>query len=134
MDPHNNNPNEPRCTDQEQIFSNLENACLNIIDACDTIEMLCKSEESSSPTSKGWEGETSTSDGMASASDVKQADVKPKDPQPEPEMPTGDAVGECNNRILMTQRTHFDDCLECGFNLLEVSEELGITQSVLYRL
>ncbi|GFX01430.1 transposable element Tc1 transposase [Trichonephila clavipes] len=49
---------------------------------------------------------------------------------------------QCNNRIVMAQRKHFDDFLrgriigrlECGHTQLEVSEELGITQSVISRL
>ncbi|GFY05033.1 uncharacterized protein TNCV_561651 [Trichonephila clavipes] len=49
---------------------------------------------------------------------------------------------QCNNRIVMAQRKHFDDFLrgriigrlECGRIQLEVSEELGITQSVISRL
>ncbi|GFV78326.1 transposable element Tcb1 transposase [Trichonephila clavipes] len=49
---------------------------------------------------------------------------------------------QCNNRIVMAQRKHLDDFLrgrtigqlECGRNQLEVSEELGITQSVIFRL
>ncbi|GBM43381.1 hypothetical protein AVEN_264601-1 [Araneus ventricosus] len=49
---------------------------------------------------------------------------------------------QCNNRIVMAQRKHLDDFLrgriigrlECGRTLLEVSEELGITQSVISRL
>ncbi|GFT44275.1 transposable element Tcb1 transposase [Trichonephila clavipes] len=48
----------------------------------------------------------------------------------------------CNNRIVMAQRKHLDDFLrgriirrlECGRTQLEVSEELGITQSVISRL
>ncbi|GFW01117.1 uncharacterized protein TNCV_1763551 [Trichonephila clavipes] len=44
---------------------------------------------------------------------------------------------QCNNRIVMAQRKHLDDFLrgriigrlECGCSQLEVSEELGITQS-----
>ncbi|GFX95258.1 HTH_Tnp_Tc3_2 domain-containing protein [Trichonephila clavipes] len=44
---------------------------------------------------------------------------------------------QCNNRIVMAQRKHLDDFLrgriigrlECGRTQLEVSEELGITQS-----
>ncbi|GFW26191.1 transposable element Tcb1 transposase [Trichonephila clavipes] len=47
-----------------------------------------------------------------------------------------------NNRIVMTQRKHLDDFLrgsiigrlECGRTQLEVSEELGIAQSVISRL
>ncbi|GFT03941.1 HTH_Tnp_Tc3_2 domain-containing protein [Trichonephila clavipes] len=47
-----------------------------------------------------------------------------------------------NNRIVMAQRKHLDDFLsgriigrlECGRTQLEVSEELGITQSVISRL
>ncbi|GFV87843.1 uncharacterized protein TNCV_781251 [Trichonephila clavipes] len=46
------------------------------------------------------------------------------------------------NRIVMTQRKHLDNFLrgriigrlECGRTQLEVSEELGIDQSVIYRL
>ncbi|GFX41009.1 transposable element Tcb2 transposase [Trichonephila clavipes] len=49
---------------------------------------------------------------------------------------------QCNNRIFMTQRKHLNDCsrgriigrLKCGRNQLEVSEELGIAQSVISRL
>ncbi|GFT37956.1 transposable element Tcb1 transposase [Trichonephila clavipes] len=49
---------------------------------------------------------------------------------------------QCNNRIVMAQRKHLDDFLrgritgrlECGRTQLEVSEELGIVQSVLSRL
>ncbi|GFV09938.1 transposable element Tcb1 transposase [Trichonephila clavipes] len=49
---------------------------------------------------------------------------------------------QCNNRIVMAQRKHLDDFLrgriigrlECGRNQLKVSEELGITQSVISRL
>ncbi|GFV29560.1 uncharacterized protein TNCV_1340901 [Trichonephila clavipes] len=49
---------------------------------------------------------------------------------------------QCNNRLVMSQRKHLDDFLrgriigrlECGRTLLEVSEELGITQTVLSRL
>ncbi|GFX86277.1 uncharacterized protein TNCV_2561591 [Trichonephila clavipes] len=49
---------------------------------------------------------------------------------------------QCNNRIVMAQRKHLDDFLrgriigrmECGRNQLEVSEELGIAQSVISRL
>ncbi|GFX52499.1 HTH_Tnp_Tc3_2 domain-containing protein [Trichonephila clavipes] len=49
---------------------------------------------------------------------------------------------QCNNRILMAQRKHLDDFirgriigrLECGRTQLEVSEELGITQMVIFRL
>ncbi|GFU81863.1 HTH_Tnp_Tc3_2 domain-containing protein [Trichonephila clavipes] len=45
---------------------------------------------------------------------------------------------QCNNRIVMAQRKHLDDFLsgriigrlECGRTQLEVSEELGIVQSV----
>ncbi|GFT06520.1 transposable element Tcb1 transposase [Trichonephila clavipes] len=48
----------------------------------------------------------------------------------------------CNNRIVMAQRKHFDDFLrckiigrlECGRTQLEVSEKLGIAQSVISRL
>ncbi|GFV67104.1 transposable element Tcb2 transposase [Trichonephila clavipes] len=48
----------------------------------------------------------------------------------------------CNNRIVMAQREHLDDFLrgriigrlECGRTQMEVSEELGITQSVIPRL
>ncbi|GFV58562.1 transposable element Tcb1 transposase [Trichonephila clavipes] len=47
-----------------------------------------------------------------------------------------------NNCIVMAQRKHWDDFLrvriigrlECGSTQLEVSEELGIIQSVIYRL
>ncbi|GFW52431.1 transposable element Tcb1 transposase [Trichonephila clavipes] len=49
---------------------------------------------------------------------------------------------QCNNRIVMAQRKHLDDFLrgriigrlECRRTQLEVFEELGIAQSVLYRL
>ncbi|GFW76721.1 transposable element Tcb1 transposase [Trichonephila clavipes] len=49
---------------------------------------------------------------------------------------------QCNNRILIAQRKHLDDflrgriigLLECGRTQLKVSEELGITQSVISRL
>ncbi|GFX21575.1 transposable element Tcb1 transposase [Trichonephila clavipes] len=49
---------------------------------------------------------------------------------------------QCNNRIVMAQRKHLDEFLrgrvigrlECGRTQLEVSEELGITQSVISRL
>ncbi|GFW80754.1 uncharacterized protein TNCV_348571 [Trichonephila clavipes] len=49
---------------------------------------------------------------------------------------------QCNNRIVVAQWKHFDDFLrgriigrlECGSTQLEVSEELGITQSVISRL
>ncbi|GFU49065.1 transposable element Tcb1 transposase [Trichonephila clavipes] len=49
---------------------------------------------------------------------------------------------QCNNRIVMAQRKHLDDFLrgritkrlECGHTQLEVSEELGIAQSVISRL
>ncbi|GFU90107.1 HTH_Tnp_Tc3_2 domain-containing protein [Trichonephila clavipes] len=49
---------------------------------------------------------------------------------------------QCDNRIVMAQRKHLDDFLrdsiigrlECGRTQLEVSKELGITQSVIYRL
>ncbi|GBL98445.1 hypothetical protein AVEN_187772-1 [Araneus ventricosus] len=49
---------------------------------------------------------------------------------------------QCNNRIVMAQRKHLDDFLrgriigrlECGRTHLEVSEELGIVQSVISRL
>ncbi|GFT13369.1 transposable element Tcb1 transposase [Trichonephila clavipes] len=49
---------------------------------------------------------------------------------------------QCNNRIVMAQRKHLDDFLrgriigrlECGRTQLEVSEELGITLSVISRL
>ncbi|GFW80052.1 transposable element Tcb1 transposase [Trichonephila clavipes] len=48
----------------------------------------------------------------------------------------------CNNRIVMAQRNHLDDFLrsriigrlECGRTQMEVSEELGIAQSVISRL
>ncbi|GFX81355.1 HTH_Tnp_Tc3_2 domain-containing protein [Trichonephila clavipes] len=48
----------------------------------------------------------------------------------------------CNNRIVKAQRRHLDDFLrgriigrlECGRTQLEVSEELGIAQSVISRL
>ncbi|GFY23128.1 uncharacterized protein TNCV_3763681 [Trichonephila clavipes] len=44
---------------------------------------------------------------------------------------------QCNNHIVMAQRKHLDDfyvVVECGCTQLEVSEELGITQSVIFRL
>ncbi|GFW81982.1 HTH_Tnp_Tc3_2 domain-containing protein [Trichonephila clavipes] len=49
---------------------------------------------------------------------------------------------QCNNRIVIAQRKHLDDFLrdriirrlECGRTQLEVSEELGIAQSVISRL
>ncbi|GFU69896.1 transposable element Tcb1 transposase [Trichonephila clavipes] len=49
---------------------------------------------------------------------------------------------QCNNRIVMAQRKHLDDFLsgriigrlECGRTQLEVSKELGIAQSVIFRL
>ncbi|GFV13616.1 transposable element Tcb1 transposase [Trichonephila clavipes] len=49
---------------------------------------------------------------------------------------------QCNNRIVMAQRKHLGDFLcdriiarlECGRTQLEVSEELGIAQSVISRL
>ncbi|GFU05878.1 uncharacterized protein TNCV_3394651 [Trichonephila clavipes] len=49
---------------------------------------------------------------------------------------------QCNNHIVMAQRKHLDDFLrgriigrlECGRTQLEVSEELGIAQSVISRL
>ncbi|GFW89741.1 transposable element Tcb1 transposase [Trichonephila clavipes] len=49
---------------------------------------------------------------------------------------------QCNTRIVMAQRKHLDDFLrgkiigrlECGRTQLEVSEELGIAQSVISRL
>ncbi|GFX77048.1 transposable element Tcb1 transposase [Trichonephila clavipes] len=49
---------------------------------------------------------------------------------------------QCNNRIVMAQRKHLDGFLrariigrlECGRTQVEVSEELGITQSVISRL
>ncbi|GFX36508.1 HTH_Tnp_Tc3_2 domain-containing protein [Trichonephila clavipes] len=49
---------------------------------------------------------------------------------------------QCNNRIVMAQRKHLDDFLrgriigrlECGRTQLEVSEELGVAQSVISRL
>ncbi|GFX68608.1 transposable element Tcb1 transposase [Trichonephila clavipes] len=49
---------------------------------------------------------------------------------------------QCNNRIVMAQGKHLDDFLrggiigrlECGRTQLEVSEELGIAQSVISRL
>ncbi|GFW44884.1 uncharacterized protein TNCV_4511981 [Trichonephila clavipes] len=51
-------------------------------------------------------------------------------------------VFQCNNRILVAQMKHLDDFLrgrsigrlECGHTQLEVSEELGIAQSVISRL
>ncbi|GFU32959.1 transposable element Tcb1 transposase [Trichonephila clavipes] len=49
---------------------------------------------------------------------------------------------QCNNRLVMAQRKHLDDFLrgriigrrECGRTQMEVSEELGIAQSVISRL
>ncbi|GFV78844.1 uncharacterized protein TNCV_4079441 [Trichonephila clavipes] len=49
---------------------------------------------------------------------------------------------QCNNRIVMAQRKHLDDFLrgriigrlKCGRTQLEVSEELGIAQTVISRL
>ncbi|GFU75477.1 transposable element Tcb1 transposase [Trichonephila clavipes] len=49
---------------------------------------------------------------------------------------------QCNNRIVMAQSKHLDDFLrgriigrlECGRTQLEVSEELGIAQSVISKL
>ena len=49
---------------------------------------------------------------------------------------------QCNNHIVMAQRKHLNDFLrgriigwlECGRTQLEVSEELGIAQSVISRL
>ncbi|GFW00571.1 uncharacterized protein TNCV_694101 [Trichonephila clavipes] len=49
---------------------------------------------------------------------------------------------QCNSRIVMAQRKHLDDFLrggiigrlECGRTQLEVSEELGIAQSVISKL
>ncbi|GFX04280.1 PAX-interacting protein 1 [Trichonephila clavipes] len=49
---------------------------------------------------------------------------------------------QCNNHIVMAQRKHLDDFLrgriigrlECERTQLEVSEELGIAQSVISRL
>ncbi|GFW84646.1 transposable element Tcb1 transposase [Trichonephila clavipes] len=49
---------------------------------------------------------------------------------------------QCNNHIFMAQRKHLDDFLrgriigrmECGRTQLEVSEEVGIAQSVISRL
>ncbi|GFV03483.1 HTH_Tnp_Tc3_2 domain-containing protein [Trichonephila clavipes] len=49
---------------------------------------------------------------------------------------------QCNNRIVMAQRKRLDDFLrgriigrlECGRTQLEISEELGIAQSVISRL
>ncbi|GFW77388.1 transposable element Tcb1 transposase [Trichonephila clavipes] len=51
-------------------------------------------------------------------------------------------IDKCNNRIVMAQRKHLGDFLrgriigrlECGRTQLEVSEELGIAQSVISRL
>ncbi|GBN21523.1 hypothetical protein AVEN_74959-1 [Araneus ventricosus] len=51
-------------------------------------------------------------------------------------------ISLCNNRIVMAQRKYLDDFLrgriierlECGRTQLEVSEELGIAQSVISRL
>ncbi|GFU63804.1 uncharacterized protein TNCV_3496161 [Trichonephila clavipes] len=53
-----------------------------------------------------------------------------------------EATPGCNNRIVMAQRKHLDDFLrgriigrlECRRTQLEVSEELGIAQSVFSRL
>ncbi|GFX76781.1 transposable element Tcb1 transposase [Trichonephila clavipes] len=50
--------------------------------------------------------------------------------------------GGCNYRIVIAQKKHLDDFLrgriigrlECGRTQLEVSEELGIVQSVISRL
>ncbi|GFU98431.1 uncharacterized protein TNCV_3652621 [Trichonephila clavipes] len=49
---------------------------------------------------------------------------------------------QCNNRIVMAQKKHLEDFLrgriigrlECGRTQMEVSEELGIAQSVISRL
>ncbi|GBN15941.1 hypothetical protein AVEN_218381-1 [Araneus ventricosus] len=49
---------------------------------------------------------------------------------------------QCNNHVVMAQRKHLDDFLrgriigrlECGRTQLEVSEKLGIAQSVISRL
>ncbi|GFW85137.1 uncharacterized protein TNCV_3248771 [Trichonephila clavipes] len=49
---------------------------------------------------------------------------------------------QCNNRIVVAQRKHLDDFLrgriigrlECGRTQQEITEELGITQSVISRL
>ncbi|GFW59234.1 uncharacterized protein TNCV_2781651 [Trichonephila clavipes] len=49
---------------------------------------------------------------------------------------------QCNNRIVIAQRKHLNDFLhgriigrlECGRTQLEISEELGIAQSVISRL
>ncbi|GFX82047.1 uncharacterized protein TNCV_2572441 [Trichonephila clavipes] len=49
---------------------------------------------------------------------------------------------QCNNRIVLAQKKHLDDFLrgriiqrlKCGRTQLEVSEELGIAQSVISRL
>ncbi|GFX07717.1 HTH_Tnp_Tc3_2 domain-containing protein [Trichonephila clavipes] len=49
---------------------------------------------------------------------------------------------QCNSRIVIAQRKHLDDFLrgriigrlECGRTQLEVSEELGIAQSIIPRL
>ncbi|GFS77550.1 uncharacterized protein TNCV_321041 [Trichonephila clavipes] len=49
---------------------------------------------------------------------------------------------QCNNRLVMAQKKHLDDflrgriigLLECGRTQLEVSEKLGIIQSVISRL
>ncbi|GFV54296.1 uncharacterized protein TNCV_4365711 [Trichonephila clavipes] len=51
-------------------------------------------------------------------------------------------VFQCNNRIVMAQRKHLDDFLrgriigrlECRRTQMEVSDELGIAQSVISRL
>ncbi|GFV54921.1 transposable element Tcb1 transposase [Trichonephila clavipes] len=51
-------------------------------------------------------------------------------------------VFQCNSRIVLAQRKHLDDFLrgriivrlECGRTQLEVSEELGIAQSIISRL
>ncbi|GFV38455.1 uncharacterized protein TNCV_4393361 [Trichonephila clavipes] len=56
--------------------------------------------------------------------------------------PDGADTFQCTNRMVMAQRKHFDDFLrgriigrlECGRTQLEVSEELGIAQSVVSRL
>ncbi|GFV29019.1 uncharacterized protein TNCV_1378701 [Trichonephila clavipes] len=56
--------------------------------------------------------------------------------------PDGADTFQCNNRIVKTQRKHLDDFLrgriigrlECGRTQLELSEELGIAQSVISRL
>ncbi|GFX19651.1 transposable element Tc1 transposase [Trichonephila clavipes] len=61
---------------------------------------------------------------------------------PKSELLKWDGKPTCNNRVVMAQRKHLDDILcgriigrlECGRTQLEVSEELGIAQSVISRL